>query len=262
MTDTTRPSSTVAAATAITAAVDRAVAALDREALGRRYWDQGEFLFLPSFLDAATVGRLTEEVERLEPGLNRNYIPRHKKGGSVSHFAIAEGGPGLLAFYRSAAFRDFLAGLVRADLKLCPDEDPHACALYFYTEAGDHMGHHYDTSYYKGARYTVLCGLVQRSTSRLLCRLHTRTPGREPVDLAVETTPGSLVIFNGDKVYHGVSPASDGDRRVVLTLEYVTSQEMGRVQRAFSNLKDAVAYFGLRSLWQGRRRRVEPAHGA
>jgi hypothetical protein len=237
-------------------AIGDAVRALDEARLQREYWDQDEFLFVPEFLSPAVVERLLEDVSRLEPGLNRNYIPRHKKGGSVSHFAIAEGGPALLAFYRSDAFRRFLARLVRADLKLCPDEDPHACALYFYTEAGDHIGHHYDTSYYKGARYTVLVGLVQDSSSRLLCRLHTRQPGRAPRDLAVATTPGAMVIFNGDKVYHGVSFSQAGDRRVVLTLEYVTSQEMGRLQRAFSNLKDAFAYFGIKSLFQSRGRRA------
>ena len=241
------------------AELERAVAALDVERLAREYWEQDEFLFVPAFLSGDTVGRLLADVERLEPGLNRNYIPRHKKGGSVSHFAIADGGPALLAFYRSEAFRRFLSTLVRADLHLCPDEDPHACALYFYTEAGDHMGHHYDTSYYRGARYTVLVGLVQASSSRLLCRLHTRQADRTPKDLAVATTPGSMVIFNGDKVYHGVSPSRDGDRRVVLTLEYVTSREMRRVKRAFSNLKDAFAYFGLRSLWQARGRRGRAA---
>jgi hypothetical protein len=65
-----------------------------------------------------------------------------------------------------------------------------------------------------------------------------------------------MVIFNGDKVYHGVSPSQAGDRRVVLTLEYVTSQEMGRLKRVFSNLKDAFAYFGIKSLFQGRGRRA------
>jgi len=245
-------------AATVTAEVEAAVSALDAGRLEREYWEQDEFLFLPEFLPSATVARLLADVERLEPALHRNYIPRHKKGGSVSHFDVAAGGPAIVAFYRSEAFRRFLGRLVGADLKLCPDEDPHACALYFYTQAGDHMGHHYDTSYYRGARYTVLVGLVQASSSRLLCRLHTRQPGREPRDLAVETAPGSLVLFNGDKVYHGVSPSRPGDRRVVLTLEYVTSQEMGRLQRAFSNLKDAFAYFGLRSLLPSRRRK--PAH--
>ena len=248
------PDTSPAAPSSVALEIERAVAALDEAGLQREYWDQDEFLFLPQFLPPAVVERLLEDVARLEPGLNRNYIPRHKKGGSVSHFAIAEAGPSLLAFYHSEGFRAFLSRLVGADLKLCPEEDPHACALYFYTEAGDHMGHHYDTSYYKGARYTVLVGLVQDSASRLLCRLHTRQPGRTAQDLAVATTPGAMVVFNGDKFYHGVSPAA-GDRRVVLTLEYVTSQEMGRVQRAFSNLKDAFAYFGIKSLFQSARRR-------
>lgn len=249
------PDTSPAAPSSVALEIERAVAALDEAGLQREYWDQDEFLFLPQFLPPAVVERLLEDVARLEPGLNRNYIPRHKKGGSVSHFAIAEAGPSLLAFYHSEGFRAFLSRLVGADLKLCPEEDPHACALYFYTEAGDHMGHHYDTSYYKGARYTVLVGLVQDSASRLLCRLHTRQPGRTAQDLAVATTPGAMVVFNGDKVYHGVSPAAAGDRRVVLTLEYVTSQEMGRVQRTFSNLKDAFAYFGIKSLFQSARRR-------
>ena len=239
---------------AFAAEIDAAADRLDAAALAREYWAQDEFLVIPRFLPAAALTPLEDDVRRLEPDLNRNYIPRHKKGGSVSHFAIADEGPALLAFYHSERFRRFLSGLVRAPLQLCPDEDPHACALYFYTEPGDHMGYHYDTSYYKGARYTVLFGLVQESSSRLLCRLHTRQAGREPVDLAVATLPGTMVIFNGDKVYHGVSPSREGDRRVVFTMEYVTSREMGRARRLFSNLKDAFAYFGVGALWRGRGR--------
>jgi hypothetical protein len=77
---------------------------------------------------------------------------------------------------------------------------------------------------------------------------------REPVDLAIAPEPGAPVVFNGDKVYHGVSPVQESERRVVYAMEYVTSQEMGRVQRLYSNLKDAVAYFGIRALLRGRGR--------
>jgi len=243
---------------AFAAEIDAALDRLDVAALAREYWARDECLVIPQFLPPVAVGALLDDLRRLEPGQNRNYIPRHKKGGSVSHYAIADEGPALLAFYHSERFRRFLSGLVRADLKLCPDEDPHACALYFYTEAGDHMGYHYDTSYYRGARYTVLFGLVQDSSSRLQCRLHTRQPGRAPVDLAVATEPGSMVIFNGDKVYHGVSPSREGERRVVYTMEYVTSREMGHAQRLFSNLKDAFTYFGIRALLRGRGRARGP----
>lgn len=237
----------------LTLAVERALAGLDFPRVAHEYWARNEFVFLPGFLPPSVVGLLLEDVERLRPRVHRNYIPRHKKGGSVSHFAIAEDGPAILALYRSPAFIDFLARLVRAPVTMCPLDDPHACALYFYTEPGDHIGYHYDTSYYRGARYTVLLGLIQRSRSRLLARLP--GPAGEPVELALETAPGSLVIFNGDKLYHAVSPSGPGEERVILTMEYVTDPRIGRLGRFVSTMKDAIAYFGLRTVLRGRRAR-------
>lgn len=56
---------------------------------------------------------------------------------------------------------------------LCPEDDPHACALYYYTKSGDHIGFHYDTSYYNRARYTAVTTLVRQSEHcRLVARVH------------------------------------------------------------------------------------------
>ncbi len=236
--------------TSLSDRIEGAVAALDFEKISREYWEQDEFVFIPHCLSTSALSSLIDDVERLTPKINRNYIPFHKKGGSVSYFSICGEGPNLLGIYRSTALCQFLSRLVRTELKLCPADDPHACALYFYTEAGDHIGYHYDTSYYQGVRYTVLIGLVDESSSRLLCHLYTRQSGRAVQELSITTTPGSMVIFNGDKVYHAVSPLQAGERRIVLTLEYVTHQQMGRMKRIFSNLKDSFAYFGLSALWQ------------
>ena len=71
-------------------------------ALEREYWAAGRVPVHPEVPAAGRGGALLDDVRRLEPGLNRNYIPRHKKGGSVSHYAIADEGPALLAFYRSS----------------------------------------------------------------------------------------------------------------------------------------------------------------
>src|SRR5258705_10761506 len=60
---------------------------------------------------------------------------------------------------------------------MSPDDDPHAYALYFYTRAGDHIGWHYDTSYYAGRRYTLLLGVIEESSCRLDYQLHTRKRG-------------------------------------------------------------------------------------
>jgi hypothetical protein len=238
--------------TSVSEAVDRAVAALDVERLSREYREQNEFLFVKQFLPRAFVEEaLVPQAQEVKQDLNRNYIPGHKKGGSVSYYTVLEKAPRFLDFYRSVPFRNFLNHLVNASLMLCPENDPHSCALYYYTEPGDHIGFHYDTSYYKGARYTILMGLVDRSTHcKLVCELFKDDPTRQPRRLELVTEPGDLVIFNGNKLWHAVTPLAEGEERIALTMEYVTNPEMGACMRLYSNLKDSFAYFGIRTVFK------------
>jgi hypothetical protein len=234
----------------VAAEVERALAGLDLEAVRAAYWQQNEFIALEHWLPASIVTRMVAEVERVRPQVHRNYIPRHKKGGSVSYYTLVEQAPTILALYRAPAFIEFLSVLSGRALQPCPDSDPHSCALYFYTEPGDHIGFHFDTSYYKGARYTVLVGLIERSSSRLVCQLYKDDPqGRPLVELQLATHPGTLVAFNGDKLWHSITPLGEHEERVSLTLEYVTDPAMHPLKRLFSNLKDAFAYFGLRAVF-------------
>jgi hypothetical protein len=237
--------------TAVGDTVARALAGVDVDEVRRRYWEQNEFVYLERWLPAALVDRMLAEVDRVRPAINRNYIPRHKKGGSVSFYTLTEQAPTIVALYRAPAFIEFLAALTGRRLQVCPPSDPHSCALYFYTEPGDHIGFHFDTSYYRGARYTVLLGLVERSSSRLVCQLFKDDPQRAPVELQLATHPGTLILFNGDKLWHSVTPLGEDEERVSLTLEYVTDPSMHPVKRLFSNLKDAVAYFGFRAVFRG-----------
>ncbi len=238
------------ATTSVTETMTQALAGVDVESVRRRYWEQNEFVHLDRWLPRPLVERLVAEVDRVRPAINRNYIPRHKKGGSVSFYTLQEQAPTIVALYRSPAFLDFLAELTGRRLQPCPPSDPHSCALYFYTEPGDHIGFHFDTSYYRGARYTVLLGLIERSSSRLVCQLYKNDPQRAPVELQLATDPGTLILFNGDKLWHAVTPLGEGEERVSLTLEYVTDPSMHPVKRLFSNLKDAFAYFGFKAVFR------------
>ncbi|HXH11700.1 MAG TPA: 2OG-Fe(II) oxygenase [Alphaproteobacteria bacterium] len=232
-----------------------AIQEVDFEHAHQRYWDQDECVFLEHFLSPKVVEQhLLPQLEPLRSDVHRSYIPRHKKGGSVSYYTLAAKAPVFLELYRSPAFIAFVSRLVDRPVMPCPEDDPHACALYFYTEPGDHIGFHYDTSYYKGARYTVLMGLVQRSTQcRLVCQLHKDDPTRPMQELRLCTEPGSMVIFNGNKLWHAITPLEADAERIVLTMEYVTNPEMGPFQRFISNMKDAIAYFGFSAVLRGRR---------
>jgi len=240
------------ATTSVAEAVEQAVARLNVDELRRNYWEQNEFLLIPQFLTRDFVeAMLVPQAQGVKSQLNRNYIPGHKKGGSVSYYTVQEQAPRFLDLYRSPAFLAFLNRLTDATLMLCPDNDPHSCALYYYTEAGDHIGFHYDTSYYKGARYTILMGLVDKSTQcKLVCELFKDVPGKTPRTLELVTEPGDMVIFNGDKLWHAVTPLGVGEERIALTMEYVTNPEMSPFKRLYSNLKDSFAYFGIRGVFK------------
>jgi hypothetical protein len=241
-----RPSSDVSGAAA-------SIARVDASASAERYQAQNEFLMIENFLDPSVVAAMVGEAGALRSKINRNYVPGKKKGGSVSSFALAEAAPVTVALYQSPALMALLGRIVGEQLLVCPESDPHRCALYYYTEKGDHIGYHFDTSFYRGKRYTVLIGLIERSSSRLECQLYKDDPSRKTEELRIATNPGALVVFNGDKLWHCVTPLGENEERVVLTFEYVTDQRMGLLHRLVSDVKDAVAYFGWRSLFRRRR---------
>jgi hypothetical protein len=71
--------------------VDDAVKRMNLDRVSREYWDQNEFLFIPQFLPRSVVEEhLVPQAQGVKSLLNRNYIPGHKKGGSVSYYTVIE----------------------------------------------------------------------------------------------------------------------------------------------------------------------------
>jgi hypothetical protein len=225
---------------------------LDAQSLRASYAGQGAFLYLPDFLGAEVTAQLVSAVAAVTPAINRNYLPGHKQGGSVSRHAIDELAPCIADLYRNPALISWLEQIAGEPLQLSPADDAHAYALYFYTRPGDHIGWHYDTSYYAGRRYTLLLGVIDESSCRLEYELHTRDAGVTPQAGTVQIPPGGLVFFDGDRLRHRITPLGErqGERRVSLTLEYVTDPRMHAGWRIISKMKDAIAYFGFRQVFR------------
>jgi phosphatidylglycerophosphate synthase len=245
------PSAAAAApvAPALNATLQATLGGLDEEGLRQQYREQGSFLYVPQFLPAEFTAQLIAAVEAVMPVVNRNYLPGHKQGGSVSRYSIDQLAPFIAQLYQSPALLGWLGTVTGDRLQLSPADDPHAYALYFYSRPGDHIGWHYDTSYYSGRRYTLLLGVVDRSTCRLDYELHTKEPDRPTQSGSVQIAPGGLVLFDGDKLRHRITPIGENEFRVSLTFEYVTSQHMSPWWRFVSNMKDAMAYFGFRQVF-------------
>jgi hypothetical protein len=268
----TRPGGTVTMNNAdvgpprIEARLAECVQRLDLNVARQTYYEQDEFLVLENLVPREVLAQWEVELEALKPQIHRNFIPKHKKGGSVDYNTVSQLAPTMTAVYHSAALQKAYAQIADAPMKECPSTDLHRCALYAYTEAGDHIGFHYDTSYYKDRRWTVLVGFIDESSSKLLCHLHTRNKSRTPVKLELKVGPGTVVLFNGDKIWHAVTPVAEHERRFIVSMQYVTNGDMNPFMRFVSNMKDSIAYFGLKKVFfggrpRGRNRTVASSNG-
>jgi len=224
------------------------LATVDLDAVRAEFVANDELVVLDQFLPSALCARALAEIDAASP--SRSRVPWVRAAQHVGWRALQRIAPLSSALYRSPVFLDWMSALVGRPMQLKDAEDDHACATYEYERAGDGMRFHYDTcGCDEGASYTQLLSLHDRSTQRLLVDLHTKDG--KPVERRVlQTLPGTLVVFCGSKVWHGVTPLGDGERRVILSMSYATDPTMPPWRRLYENVKDAVLYFGPGALLQ------------
>lgn len=211
-----------------------------------QYKQQSEMLVIEDFLPPEFVKEhYVPEVEYCSQYVHRVNVRGFKKSGSVSYNNIKRHAPNLFQLYRLEIMKDFIQTIVGKELMCCPERDSHATALYYYTEPGDRIKVHYDKSFYRGKRYTVLLGMIQNSEhSKLVCYPGATKRNMKMNPVAIATHPGTLIIFNGDTLWHEVTPLSHQERRVILTMEYITDTRMTFLNKLISDFKDRFLYFG------------------
>lgn len=212
----------------------------------QKQFQKHKFLIIDQFISPKfVINHFHPEIKNCAPYVHRVKVPSFKKSGSVSSQNLEKHAPNLFKLYQSTILKQFIEKIVGENLNLCPTDDPHAVALYHYTEPGDHIGVHYDKSFYRGRRYTVLLGMIQDSVaSKLVCYPGSNKLNRRKNPLNVYTHPGTLVVFDGDILWHEVTPLAENEKRIILTMEYVTDNRMTPINRFFSHFKDRLLYFG------------------
>lgn len=201
---------------------------------------------LPNVLPQPDFDALAAEIEQFV-GTERNYVPTHKKGGTIAYETLRAKAPRIAAFYHSPALHRLISDIVKVEVGPTPLHDQSSLSVLYYERAGDHIGWHYDHNFYKGRHFTVLLPIVNRgidgglSAARLMAR-----KGRD--EKIVETPPNTLVVFEGAKVRHKVTPIHDGERRIVLSMTFCADNRHSIGQEAMRRVKDT-AFFGLRALW-------------
>jgi hypothetical protein len=205
------------------------------------------FAVVPDLLPAPTFAALRAEAERLVAP-ERSFVPTHKKGGTVAYETLIASAPAIVSFYHCVGFRDFISRLVGAHVAPTPINDQSSLSVLFYDKPGDHIGWHYDHNFYRGRHFTVLIMItnVGRATDGLShAALKARIAEQE---IAVRAPPNTVVVFEGARVRHKVTPVHASEQRLVLSMTYCTDSSSLWWQAVSRRLKDT-AYFGVRALW-------------
>ena len=201
-----------------------------------------------NFLTTSDFGMLRDAAIRLVRA-KRVHIPLHKRGATISYHELLASASAIVDLYHSFDLRNWCSSVVGETVHLTRYDDLSSCSLLIYDRARDHIRSHYDLNFYRGRHFTLLLSLRNTNAAGDGLSSAQLFTSRDNTTTIVPTPPNSLVLFEGAKVRHGVTPLAQGECRVIMSMTYcVNPAATHRTQAVQRRFKD-IAYFGLRALW-------------
>jgi len=161
----------------------------------------------------------------------------NKKGITIPTGNVVKYAPNLIYFYENE-----LCKLVSNQLKLhlFPTDLhlPTSCAILIYDSEGDWINWHYDYNYYDGRFFTLLIPLTNSSTCT---EFQFKNDNNEIT--SVNLINNNSICFEGNYLYHRASKLCKNEKRIILSCQYVTNNNMNILNKLRLKLKD-FAYTG------------------
>lgn len=166
-----------------------------------------------------------------------NYAIPNKKGITISTNHIVQYVPKLIDYYQNN-----LCKLVsdKINLKLFPtDLDlPTTYAILIYENEGDWINWHYDYNYYNGRFFTLLIPITNEPT----CTEFQLMDDFGKIT-SIQLINNNCICFEGNFLYHRASKLCNGQKRILLSCQFVTDNSMNMINKFRLVLKD-FAYTG------------------
>jgi hypothetical protein len=161
----------------------------------------------------------------------------NKRGITISSNNLVKYAPNLIDFYQNKLCKiisnKLQMNLFPTDLNL-----PTSCAILIYDNEGDWINWHYDYNYYDGRFFTLLIPV----TNNLTCTEFQFKNDKNEIK-SINLTNNNSICFEGNYLYHRASKLCKNEKRVILSCQYVTSNNMSFVNKLRLKLKD-FAYVG------------------
>jgi hypothetical protein len=193
-----------------------------------------------SLIDLELRPELKREVDRisLDPKSGKHVVvPGWKSGRTLPTDVCVEMIPGLIDLYRSLAAH--VSKVIGKPVTTTPLELPTSCSVLVYEKEGDFINWHYDVNYFRGRFFTLLIPVTVDDTCTKY--VYKDVDGK---DLRLTIPSGKALLFEGDNVFHMASKICEGQRRVIVSMQFVTDAHVSQVSHMYMGFKD-IAYTGL-----------------
>jgi hypothetical protein len=148
----------------------------------------------------------------------RIEIPKkHQK--NISYTELKKEVPDIDDWYESLS--SVLSPYIDETLKVVPKDIKTRICLVVYEKEGDYIDWHFDTNHYNGRFFTLLIPISTEAT----CGNYVYKDHNE-VEQIIEVEKSQAIFFEGDKVYHRGKELCAKQRRVILSLTFVTDDSM------------------------------------
>jgi len=155
----------------------------------------------------------------------------NRKGVTISTQNVILKSPELISFYENELCKK-VSSVTGLNLYPTSLRFPTSCAIIMYEKEGDWINWHYDYNYYRGRFFTVLIPI----THELTCTKF-QFKDRENNITDMDLTNNAL-CFEGNYLYHRASKICSGQKRVMLSCQYVTNNSMTFINKLRIKLKD------------------------
>ncbi len=161
----------------------------------------------------------------------------NKKGITISTNNLVKYAPNLINFYENElcklVSKELKLNLFPTDLNL-----PTSCAILIYDNEGDWINWHYDYNYYDGRFFTLLIPI----TNNLTCTEFQFKNNNNEIK-SINLTNNNSICFEGNYLYHRASKLCKNEKRIILSCQYVTDNNMSIMNKLRLKIKD-FAYTG------------------
>lgn len=156
------------------------------------------------------------EISETE-GVRIEIPKKHQK--NISYNTLKENIPEIEDWYMMLP--NIVSPYISHKLQVAPEDVKTRICLVVYEKEGDYIDWHFDTNHYSGRFFTLLVPV----STEITCGNYVYKDHEEK-EQVLEVEKSQAILFEGDKVFHRGKALCANQRRVILSLTFVTSQNM------------------------------------